>query len=82
MREEYKVEMFRHGKWVIGSIPFVGHIQITEDLEAARATVAKAKDAWSKFSSPHYDPAVDRPTDWRIMSRKVSAWSVRFWGWI
>lgn len=75
---EYKVQMFRYGKWRIGSIPFVGHISVTDNIETARETIEKAKGAWGKYESisPNFKTERDAPTKWRILSRKVSEWSV------
>ena len=75
---EYKVQMFRYGKWQIGSIPFVGNISVTKDIETAKKSIEKAKDAWGKMErvSTNFKKERDEPTKWRILSREVSEWSV------
>lgn len=73
---EYKVQMFRYGKWQIGSIPFIGHISVTDSIENANKAIEKAKDSWGKMDriSTHFDPERDMPTKWRILSRTVTPW--------
>lgn len=73
---EYKVQMFRYGKWQIGSIPFVGHISVTDSIESAKITIEKAKEAWSHMErvSSNYNPERDAPTKWRILCRTVTPW--------
>lgn len=69
---EYKVQMFRYGKWQIGSIPFVGHISVTDSLESAKKSIEKAKEAWSHMGRGN--PEWDAPTKWRILCRTVTPW--------
>ena len=73
---EYKVQMFRYGKWQIGSIPFVGHIPVTENIETAMQSIEKAKNAWGKMErvAPNFKTERDAPTEWRILSRTVTPW--------
>ena len=73
---EYKVQMFRYGKWQIGSIPFVGHISVTDNIETAIKDIEKAKDAWGKMEriSSNFKKERDEPTKWRIVSRTVTPW--------
>jgi len=65
---EYQVQMFRHGHWMRGRIPYCGFINATESFESARELMEKAIDAWNSGELPEV------PTQWRILSRKVSEW--------
>ena len=68
---EYKIQMFRAGKWVTGQIPYAGHISIVADsIESARKMVDIAKEKWNNLDRP----AHEKPTEWRILSRKVTEW--------
>ena len=66
--KEYQVQMFRHGRWMRGMIPYCGFINATESLESARELMGKAIDAWNSGERP------EKPTEWRILSREVSEW--------
>ena len=68
--EEYKIEMFRHGKWVRGHIPYVGSIQTLNTLKDAEYMVEIAKLKWHL----HNCRESDKPTDWQIMYREISPW--------
>lgn len=74
--KEYKVQMFRHEKWQMGAIPFVGGIAVTNSLESARKAIKKAKEAWAAYEnvSPNYKKERDEPKAWRILCRNVSPW--------
>jgi len=73
-KAEYKVQMFRYGKWTIGHIPFCGHIQTTDSIEAARKLIDAAKAKWQQLDRPDHE----KPTEWRILSRKVTEWKPEY----
>lgn len=76
MHKEYKVEMFKKGRWTILRQPWgILPAGETKTLADARKRIVETRKLWEDFNNRFggkYNDTV--PTKYRVLSREVTEW--------
>lgn len=85
--KEYKIQMFKNGKWGIASYPFGAHYTSAySTLEKAEAMIEECRKGWRECKAnpaawetvlrcrPIWTPDDVEAIKFRVLSREVSEW--------
>ena len=77
--KEYKVEMLQRGNWVMAHAPFgsIYAFKRISNVQQAKKKINECQKKWEDAIDLYPKYAKDLPTDYRILTREVSEWTVK-----